>query len=163
VEALDVLEARFARSLKALHVGTLNVVTSGPDLAGRVSETSFDERLSRSSVLTYIYGLPADDADVKRLAYGGKLERVEAVESSLPLETLLAKTHGRVGSYYVLSYCSPSRSGERQLRVEVQRVRDDLEVDTASVDTHFDSTGFSSGCDSSRSPRSSELRRALGR
>ncbi|MGC4068258.1 MAG: hypothetical protein QM784_27135 [Polyangiaceae bacterium] len=163
VEALDILDARFTRSLKALRVGTLNVVTAGPDLAGRVSEASFDERLNRTTVLTYVHGLSSDDPDVKRLAYGGKFQTIDDAGSSLPFDALLARSNARVGSHYVLSYCSPSRSGERQLRVEVQRVRDDLEVDTASVDTHFDSTGFTSGCDSSRSPRSSELRRALGR
>jgi hypothetical protein len=161
IEALDTLEARLSLSLKALRVGTLAVVTAGPDLAGRVTEASFDERLIRSSSKIYVHGLDAENADVKRLAYDGKFERIPSEDSAPALDALLAKSVARVGSHYALSYCSPSRSGARQLRIEVQRVKDDLEVETAAVDAQFDSTGFSSGCDSSRVPRSSELRRYI--
>src|SRR5690606_10159778 len=52
--------------------------------------------------------------------------------------------------YYLLSYCSPARSGQRVLLVEVESPKGDS---TGSVEIQFSSDGFGSGCDASKIPR----------
>ena len=53
----------------------------------------------------------------------------------------------------MLSYCSPSRFGRRDVRVEVSVPAPDGRKRVASFGARFDATGFTAGCDAKAPPR----------
>src|SRR5450432_2470185 len=64
-----------------------------------------------------------------------------------------AKVDARTKSYYLLSYCSPSRAGKHEVRVEavVKNSPNDSEQ-VGSLKDEFDATGFAPGCDPNAPP-----------
>jgi hypothetical protein len=58
-----------------------------------------------------------------------------------------------VNRYYLLSYCSPARAGQRHVRIKVLSHDDEGKDVSGSLSTEFDASGFASGCDPSAVPR----------
>jgi hypothetical protein len=64
-----------------------------------------------------------------------------------------AKVEARTKSYYLLSYCSPSRAGKHEVRIEaVSKDADGKGQRTGSLRSDFDATGFAPGCDPNTPP-----------
>jgi len=64
-----------------------------------------------------------------------------------------AKVEARTRSFYLLSYCSPSRAGTHAVRVEaVYKDAQGGAEKTGDLETRFDATGFGPGCDPSSPP-----------
>src|ERR1019366_9793435 len=63
------------------------------------------------------------------------------------------KVDARTKSYYLLSYCSPSRAGKHEVRSEavVKNGPNDSEQSGSLTDA-FDATGFMPGCDPNTPP-----------
>lgn len=135
-------------------VGTLVVFSRGPDIAGRVSVSSFEEQLSQSAHRIVFVGIAGDkdEAETRRLS---KYVRVEA-QGNQDLPNAFRDAADRVieynDSYYVVSYCSPGREPQRRVRIEVQVVDDELDVDRSSFVTTLDASRFGAGCNSARVP-----------
>jgi hypothetical protein len=149
-KALSVLDEKLAANDKPIRVGSLVVLMSGPDTAGRVTEAQMNATLDRSRHAVYAVG--ADGAplhDVGRTA-GFR------PESGEPLEALLPKVASRViaarESKYLLSYCSPSRTGHRTVSVHVSP-EGAGRGGAGSFESQFFADGFSEDCDPNDPPR----------
>ena len=63
------------------------------------------------------------------------------------------RVEARTRSYYLLSYCSPSRAGKHEVRIEaVAKDADGKSERTGSLRSDFDATGFAPGCDPNTPP-----------
>jgi hypothetical protein len=62
------------------------------------------------------------------------------------------KVEQRTKSYYLLSYCSPSRAGQHVVRVEAVYKNPQGTDQTGSLESSFDATGFAPGCDPNTPP-----------
>lgn len=154
VAALEQLEAKLAATHRQVRVGSLVVFARGPDLAGRVPENKMNEALSSSK--HRVYAISAKDAPGFRASQVGKNGAFEAL-SITALEGAFdeagARVSNDVGSFYLLSYCSPARAGKRRLRVKVVATDEKGQAIDGSVTSEFDASGFTSGCNPSATPK----------
>ncbi len=137
-----------------IKLGTLIVIARGPDLAGRTKEDKLQAALddTKHQVFAVTIGTKDDTNLAETLGPAGYSQTTvfENLENSLAdVATQVERDHSR---YYLLSYCSPARSGERTVMVEVSKFKGDGEKLTGSTDFTFNATGFSSGCDASTVP-----------
>ena len=65
-----------------------------------------------------------------------------------------ARVEARTKSYYLLSYCSPSRAGKHEVRIEANyKDATGKNEETGSLRSDFDATGFAPGCDPNTPPQ----------
>ena len=88
----------------------------------------------------------------KRLAQSGQILAQSGETLPIAFEEAGALVDGLLDQYYLLSYCSPSRAGSRNLKVTVSVPVADGKDETDSFEVHFDATGFTAGCDSQKVP-----------
>lgn len=153
-QALTRLDSLLAQSPQPVRVGTLVVVTAGPDLAKHTSWSRLQSVLkhTRNAVIAvgdlHQRGLSLDDL---------------GPDGSVPMKSLATAKHAfakaaeRVAaldeSRYLLAYCSPARGGVHQARVEV-RIKDKRGVKkSGEASFRFSADGFGPGCTSSTRPR----------
>jgi hypothetical protein len=155
MKALDALGSRLEHSARPIRVGTLVVFSRGPDMAGRVSETDFEHRLSNNPTRLIYVDVSGDrvDADVEALSRNGRVDATSVSELPTTLERTASLVKQLSSNYYLVSYCSPGRSGKRRLRIDVEVVGDDLETRSGSLFTEFDASGFTQGCNALNPPR----------
>jgi hypothetical protein len=160
IDGLDALDARLERSPRPVRVGTLVVFSRGPDVAGRVKESEYEDRVSQTQhqfVYVDITGDPGDGATKK---LGKKTHISSQDETTLPIafEEAGMVTARLNKQYYLISYCSPARAGKRQLRVEVTVPSIENEPETDAFETDFDAEGFAPGCNSNNPPKFTVLK-----
>lgn len=153
--AISQLDFELNSAPQPIKLGRLAVIAHGPDLAGRTSKERLDERLDQ--IGHHVFALTVEKEP--NTGFGEDLGRhghvmassVDNMESELAeLATLIEEDFGQ---YYVLSYCSPARSGQRLLLVEVSTPQGDGSESTGNTEVQFSSDGFASGCDASAIPR----------
>jgi len=154
VQGLEILDRHLAMSANAVRLGTLAVFARGPDLAGRFPEDKFKDALSATADKLVFIGVTGDAQDdvAKRLAQSGQVLAQSGDTIPIAFEDAGALVDGLLDQYYLLSYCSPSRAGTRNLKVTASVPVPDGKDETDSFDVHFDATGFTAGCDSQKVP-----------
>jgi hypothetical protein len=155
VAGIQQLSATLVGSTKPVRIGSIVVIARGPDLAGRVKENAMLDALQETPYHLYsvTFGTGDDQGLAERIGPDGHAHArlFENMEESLAdISRLLENDYGR---YYLLSYCSPARSGRRDLAIQVERTDKQGSSHTADAYVEFDSTGFGSGCDSTAVPR----------
>jgi hypothetical protein len=156
--ALKELDANVRGSSKSLALGTLVIVARGPDLAGRSGEDIMLQKLDETphQVFAVTVG-PEDDTRLAELLGTAGYSQVRLFENlEVGLGDVARQVESNVSRYYLLSYCSPARAGNRNLLVEVTtRDGDGTEV-RGTTELQFSATGFKSGCDSKQTPKFSD-------
>ena len=154
VQGLDILDRHLAMSANAVRLGTLAVFARGPDLAGRFPEDKFNDAVSATADKLVFIGVTGDTQDgaAKKLAQSGQILAQSADTIPIAFEDAGALVDGLLDQYYLLSYCSPSRAGTRDLKVTVSVPLQDGKDEADSFNVHFDATGFTAGCDSQKVP-----------
>jgi hypothetical protein len=154
VEALAQLDARLMTAQKPIRVGTLVVFARGPDLAGRVQEHVMSDALRQSPHLVYSISIKNTPG-----FYAGNLSKTGSFEAETmssinsAFESAGTRIADSVNSYYLLSYCSPGRAGQRHFRVNVVMQDEKGQELSGSISSTFDASGFGSGCDPTARPR----------
>lgn len=154
VEALAQLDARLMTAQKPIRIGTLVVFARGPDLAGRVQEHVMSDAIRQSPHLMYaisIKNTPGFHAG--NLAKTGSFEAETATSLDSAFDSAGTRVADSVNSYYLLSYCSPARAGQRHFRVNVVTQDEKGQELSGSISSTFDASGFGSGCDPTARPR----------
>ncbi len=152
LEGLKQLESRMMAVKKPARVGTLVVLSRGPDLAGRASDEAVEKQLEDSH--TDVIAVGIGEAEAPWLDRIGRFAVVRAQTPStigVALDQAADKVALARNRYYLVSYCSPSRAGKRWVRIEVTFNKNGHERN-GSVEHEFDATGFSAGCDAKAPP-----------
>ncbi len=155
IQALQQLDARLMIVKKPVRVGTLVVFTRGPDLAGRTPKDKLEQALDKTDHEVFAIGIGKDkgDFDLEGLGRAGVVKAPSMGALGVAFENAASKIGQDYGKYYLISYCSPARAGERALRVKVTMTDKQGDEHAGSYSTEFDSKGFGPGCNSHDVPR----------
>jgi hypothetical protein len=155
VKALDELDAALGKATQPLKFGTLVVFTDGTDRANRVPAADMQQHIKEKPFDVFAIGLGAE-IQQDQLAKIGKSGTAMAADKNAitkAFDDVGTKVDARTKSYYLLSYCSPSRAGKHEVRIEavVKKNPNDNE-EVGSLKDDFDATGFMPGCDPNTPP-----------
>lgn len=151
---LKELGARLMTQQKSIRVGTLVVLTAGPDLAGRASAEQLQQAIDASPYQMLLIAVGTEGSyDVSGLGKNGTLWAPSLSGVGPTLEEAASKVDALMERHYLLAYCSPARAGVRRVRVEVTRQSTEGEERRGSIEFEFDASGFGPGCDPSTPPR----------
>ena len=155
IAALSQLDSTLASADKPVRIGTLVVLTGGPDVAGRVTpeELAGELRRSRDHVLAVGVGADTGSVSLDRIGRDGTFRAQTLSTVSDALDKTSARLVAIEHSHYLLAYCSPARGGLRQLTVAVNLVDSAGKPNKASADVRFSADGFTAGCNSKDAPR----------
>jgi hypothetical protein len=150
VEAVKVLEKQLERSPVPLRFGTLVVFTDGTDHAHRVSHDDLMKSLDDVNFDVFVIGVGAeiDEHELKAIGKSGAALSKDPSTVGKSFDDIAARIEGYSKRFYLLSYCSPARAGEHELRVE-PFTPDGKKGD---VTYRFKADGFGPNCDPNRKP-----------
>jgi hypothetical protein len=155
VKALDQLDVALGKAAQPLRFGTLVVFTDGTDRANRVKEADMLQHIREKPFDVFAIGLGAEIKQVQLDAIGKSGTAMAADKGAIvkAFDSVGQKVEAGTKSFYLLSYCSPSRAGQHVVRIEAAtkdvKGNDDR---TGSVSSDFDATGFGPGCDPNTPP-----------
>lgn len=153
VEGLRQLDARLMRLKRPVRVGNLVVFTLGDDLAGRVPEEELGKALDETPHQVYAIGVEGRDTrQLDAIGKDGVQRSQNASAVPIAFEELGSKLRRAADKYYLVQYCSPARSGVRQVRFTVRTEDREGKGLSGSVDLELDATGFSGGCNPKAPP-----------
>jgi hypothetical protein len=152
VEGLKVLEHQMEKAELPLRFGTLVVFTDGSDRAHRVSRTqtmeALDELSSSTNVFVIGVGAEIDEGELRAIGRTGSVLSKNPAEVKSAFEKIAATVEGFTRSFYLLSYCSPSRAGEHEVEVRA----DVKERGAGGLRYKFNAVGFGPTCDPNQKP-----------
>jgi hypothetical protein len=155
VSALAELDEALGKASQPLRFGTLVVFAAGADRAGRVSADSMLQRVRSEPYDIFAIGLSPKitDEQLRPIGRSGKAMAADKTALGKAFDDVAERVEGGSRSYYLLSYCSPSRAGKHEVRVEATVVDPKTKGEqTGSLRGDFDATGFGPGCDPKTPP-----------
>jgi len=156
VKALDELDGALGKAQQPLKFGTLVVFTDGTDRAGRVPQNEMEQHIKEKPFDVFAIGLGAEmkPDQLQRIGKSGTAMAADKNAIVKAFDDVGARVEARTKSYYLLSYCSPSRAGKHEVRIEaVAKDADGKSQKTGSLRSDFDATGFAPGCDPNTPPQ----------
>ncbi|MGM0556724.1 MAG: VWA domain-containing protein [Myxococcota bacterium] len=157
VSGLDTLYEGLENEEKPLKFGTLVVFSDGADRASRVSRNEMREEMRRERYDDYeMYAIGIGDeeelaeAELHDIGRDGTFIDQSASKTSEVFEKVANKINGHSKRFYLLSYCTPARKGEHEVRIEVNLE----DRGSGSLEYKFDADGFGPPpqCDPQRKP-----------
>jgi hypothetical protein len=152
IEGLAVLGKQMERAQQPIRFGTLVVFTDGTDHAHRVPREqlmkALDETNQQISVFVVGVGAEIDPGELKSIGRQGSVLSKNPAEVKAAFDKIAEQVEAYTKSFYLLSYCSPARAGEHDVRIEAEvkgRGRGSLEY-------KFNATGFQPNCDPNTKP-----------
>jgi hypothetical protein len=155
VKALDELDAALGKANQPLKFGTLVVFTDGTDRANRVPADAMTQHIREKPFDVFAIGLGAEmrEAQLKEIGKNGTAMAADKNAVVKAFDDVGARVEARTRSFYLLSYCSPSRAGKHEVRIEaVSSDSQGKSQKTGSLRSDFDATGFAPGCDPNTPP-----------
>ena len=155
VKALDELDGALGRATQPLKFGTLVVFTDGTDRANRVAAEAMSQHIREKPFDVFAIGLGAEmkEPQLKEIGKNGTAMAADKNAVVKAFDDIGAKVEARTKSYYLLSYCSPSRAGKHLVRIEASAVDSQGKNEKiGSLQADFDATGFAPGCDPNAPP-----------
>jgi hypothetical protein len=155
VKALDELDGALGRATQPLKFGTLVVFTDGTDRANRVAAEAMSQHIREKPFDVFAIGLGAEmkEPQVKEIGKNGTAMAADKNALVKAFDDIGAKVEARTKSYYLLSYCSPSRAGKHLVRIEASAADSQGKNEKiGSLQADFDATGFAPGCDPNAPP-----------
>jgi hypothetical protein len=150
VEGINLLDKTLSRGSASLKFGTLVVFTDGTDRAHRVLREQLDEGLGKTKHNLFVIGIGSEinEHELRNIGRTGAFLSREPTLMQQAFDQIAQKIEGLTKSFYLLSYCSPARAQEHDLRVEAVN-----EGRGGALEYHFNAQGFGPNCDSRRMPR----------
>ncbi|HEY8090410.1 MAG TPA: VWA domain-containing protein [Polyangiaceae bacterium] len=155
VKALDELDNALGKASQPLKFGTVVVFTDGTDRANRVPADEMRQHIREKPFDVYAIGLGAElkEPQLKEIGKSGTAMAADKNAIVKAFDDVGGKVEARTRSYYLLSYCSPSRAGKHEVRIEaVYKAPQGKTEETGSLRSEFDATGFMPGCDPKTPP-----------
>lgn len=154
VQGLAELKKSLDREKKPLKFGTLVVFSDGSDRAGRVTHDQVREETKKKDYESY---------EMFAIGVGGEIQKdqlsdigrdgSELATDRAKVKDSFGKIADRIEShtkrFYLLSYCTPARSGDHKVRIAVKS-----KEGKGSLEYNFSATGFGPPpeCDPERKP-----------
>ena len=153
VKGLETLKAELSRAEHPLRFGTLVVFTDGTDHAGRVSRDEMLNALRESEYDVFAIGLGAEisESEIGRIGRNGTAMAKDREAVRQAFNQIAQKIQGYSERYYLLSYCTPARAGEHDVRLEATAKTDSGERH-GSLTYRFKADNFGPGCDPKTPP-----------
>jgi hypothetical protein len=150
VKATEVLTKQLEKAPVPLRFGTLVVFTDGTDHAHRVSRDDLMRALDSVNFDVFVIGVGAeiDEAELKAIGRNGTALSRDPGAVQVAFDKIAERIEGYSKRFYLLSYCSPARAGEHELRVEPITAEDKK----GSLTYRFHADGFGPNCDPNRKP-----------
>jgi hypothetical protein len=150
LEAIKVLQKEMQHSPAQLPLGTLVVFTDGTDTAARVSHQALMQALDAVdfSVLVIGVGSEINQGELEAIGRDGAALSKDPGATTKAFSDIAARVDGYSKSFYLLSYCSPTRAGEHELEVDPQAP----DGTGGSMTYRFRADGFGPDCDPTRKP-----------
>ena len=150
VEAIKVLEKQLEHAQTPLRFGTLVVFTDGTDQAHRVAASELHAALDHANFETFVIGVGAeiDENELREIGRSGAALSKDPGALGVTFDQVAARIEGYSKRFYLLSYCSPARSGVHELRIEP--VLPDGK--SGALTFQFNADGFGPDCDPNRKP-----------
>jgi len=150
IKSTEIAEDLLKESIKDEIIGAASVVvfTDGTDQASRYTEQAALKKVNDASanISFFTIGLGAE-IDTQVLTDIGKTFSVfagNAEELENTFNDISVKISERANSFYLFEYCSPKRDGSGENNLAIQVVDGSIQ---GAVQTKFDATGFSAGCE----------------
>jgi hypothetical protein len=156
VKGLDELDNALGKATQPMKFGTLVVFTDGTDRANRVPPETARQHVREKPFDVFAIGLGAEikESQIKEIGKSGTALAADKSAIVKAFGDVGAKVASRTKSYYLLSYCSPSRAGKHEVEIEAT-FRDPQKKDSEEVGnlkSDFDATSFAPGCDPKTPP-----------
>jgi len=155
VKAFEALDAALSKAPQPLKFGTLVVFTDGTDRANRVSNDEMYSRVHDKPFDVFAIGLGAEvkEDQLRQIGKSGTAMAADRTKVFKAFDDVGTRIEARTKSYYLLSYCSPSRAGKHEVRIEATLKDPKNGTDeSGSLSAEFDATGFGPGCDPKAPP-----------
>jgi hypothetical protein len=155
VKGLAELQRALSQAEHPMRFGTLVVFSDGTDRANRVSKDDMRKAVEDSKYEIFAIGLGKEmqESELRDVGKDGTAKADDKASVVKAFDTIGARIEGATKSYYLLSYCSPSRAGKHEVRIEaVHKEADGKTEKSGSVTSEFDASGFTHGCDPNTPP-----------
>ena len=155
VAGLKELERALSQAEHPMRFGTLVVFTDGSDRAARVSNEDMRKAVEDSDYEVFAIGLGAEikENQISRVGKNGTAMASDRQSVVGAFDTIARRIENMTKRYYLLSYCSPSRAGQHDVRIEASAKDQSGRDRRGSLESRFDAKGFAGGCDPNRPPR----------
>jgi hypothetical protein len=159
VEGLRTLKTELDKEKKPLKFGTLVVFSDGTDQAGRVTPEDMNKELNDQKYDFYeIYavgvGAEMAESELKDIGRDGMELAADNAKIQEAFDKIAERIENATKSYYLLSYCTPARAGEHEVRIEAATTKDDAKK-SGGLEYKFKADGFGPPpeCDPNKKPR----------
>src|SRR5690606_8311728 len=122
VRGLEVLNEELEKDEKPLKFGNLVVFTDGTDRASRVTEDEMreqmrDEKYKNYEMFAIGLGSEIDENTLRGIGKNGSQLVQEEGKIGQAFDKIAARIEGHMKRFYLLSYCTPARAGEHEVRI----------------------------------------------
>ncbi|MFO0620915.1 MAG: VWA domain-containing protein [Polyangia bacterium] len=153
IEGLKVLDKSLEHAQTPLKFGSLVVFTDGTDRAKRVLRPEVDKALEEAQAkdtALYVIGVgkEIDSSELRNIGRTASFLSTDPAALAKAFDEIATRVEAYTKSFYLLSYCSPARAQEHDLKVETGGG-----LSKGDLTYHFDATGFGPNCDSNRMPK----------
>jgi len=147
LEGLKTLRKALDADPKPIKVGTLVVFTDGIDRATRVTRKELREAMERPEfrdfdVFAIGVGSEVENAHLEEIGRTLTVKERDDAKMSKAFEIVANKIESMSQRYYLLSYCTPSRAGDHEVRLETT-----AKEGKGSITYRFSADGFGPDCD----------------
>jgi hypothetical protein len=126
VEALKELKKSLDKDKKPLKFGTLVVFTDGTDRAARVTKDQMKDEIDKEEYEEYeLYavgvGAELQAGYLKDIGRDGTELASDTSKVREAFDKMAERIEAHMKRFYLLSYCTPARKGEHEVRIEAHR------------------------------------------
>lgn len=144
VEGLRELKKELDRDKKPLKFGTLVVFSDGTDRANRVTRDEMNEEIDKEDYENYdlfAIGVGAEIAKAKLHDIGRDGTELVSDQAKVKeaFERVAARIESHMKRFYLLSYCTPARKGEHEVRIEAHSKNPE---GSGALEYKFNADGF---------------------
>ncbi len=155
VAGLQKLEEELAKDSRPLKFGTLVVFSDGTDRAARVTRDEMLEEMDKEEyehfdMFAVGLGAEMEEANLGEVGRDGTELASDQAKVQDAFDKIAQRIEAHMKRFYLLSYCTPARKGEHQVRI-VAKVKESGE---GALEYNFTADGFGPppACDPERKP-----------
>jgi len=156
VKGIEELKSQLSRAEHPMRFGTVVVFTDGTDRANRVKLDDMQKAVDEAEYDMFAIGLGAEikEDQIGKVGKDGTAMASDKSQVTAAFDKIAKRIDSKMRSYYLLSYCTPARSGEHEVEIEAIAPGPDGKGERKGrLRTKFDSTGFGPNCDPNRPPK----------